>query len=203
MESTAPMSGVAGETSKIRARVLMRELIPFVVTTIVVRAAQETASAGTGAGTGSTGSNGSGATKDDKVGMQVIEEGILTLKNLAVGSSDAVRPGIVSIMMSTVVPLLQAVDSHGSSSKAMMVHTLALNNVLALGTQFPTEFRYGLAGLSVERRTRLETAIRQSVLQQQQQQQKQQEREQREQERQARERDRVKIELKSSFAGFT
>ncbi|KAF9207309.1 hypothetical protein BGZ49_000724 [Haplosporangium sp. Z 27] len=178
------------EAGKIRGRLFMKELIPFVVTTIVVKAAQE-----------STSSN---MTKDDKVGMQVIEEGIQTLKSLAVASSEKARPGIISIIMSTVVPLLQpADDSSTASSKALLVHTLALNNLLSLGTQFPVEFRYGLSALSVERRTRLETAIRQSVLQQQEQQQKQQEREQREQERLARERDRVKIELKSSFAGFT
>ncbi|KAG0005572.1 hypothetical protein BGZ79_003817 [Entomortierella chlamydospora] len=184
------------EAGKIRARLFMKELIPFVVTTIVVKAAQESTSSGPG-----TGSNPS---KDDKVGMQVIEEGILTLKSLAVASSETARPGIISIIMSTVVPLLQPADSTSTaSSKALLVHTLALNNLLALGTQFPAEFRYGLSTLSVERRTRLESAIRQSVLEQQQQQQKQQEREQREQERLARERDRVKIELKSSFAGFT
>ncbi|KAF9169523.1 hypothetical protein BGX21_008690 [Mortierella sp. AD011] len=184
------------EAGKIRARLFMKELIPFVVTTIVVKAAQESISSGPGTG--------SSPSKDDKVGMQVIEEGILTLKSLAVASSETARPGIISIIMSTVVPLLQPTDSTSTpSSKALLVHTLALNNLLALGTQFPAEFRYGLSTLSVERRTRLESAIRQSVLEQQQQQQKQQEREQREQERLARERDRVKIELKSSFAGFT
>jgi hypothetical protein len=47
----------------------MRQLIPFVVTTIVVKAAQE----------------------DNKVGMQVIEEGIQTLKSLAVSSSESAR----------------------------------------------------------------------------------------------------------------
>jgi hypothetical protein len=190
MESGSSTSTAASESNKIRARVLMRELVPFVVTTIVVKAAQESAS--------NTGT--SGPTKDDKVGMQVIEEGIQTLKSLAVASSETVRPGMVSILMSTTVPLLQPVDATNASSKAMMVHTLALNNLLALGTQFPSEFRHGVAQLSLERRTRLETAIRQSVLQQQEQQQKQQERAQREQERLARERDRVKIELKSSFA---
>ncbi|KAF9113074.1 hypothetical protein BGX27_002279 [Mortierella sp. AM989] len=184
------------EAGKIRARLFMKELIPFVVTTIVVKAAQES----TGPVLGSS----SSPTKDDKVGMQVIEEGILTLKSLAVASLETTRSGIISIIMSTIVPLLQPAEAIGTpSSKAQSVHTLALNNLLALGTQFPVEFRYGLSTLSVERRTRLETAIRQSVLQQQQQQQKQQEREQREQERLARERDRVKIELKSSFAGFT
>ncbi|KAF9999675.1 hypothetical protein BGZ65_005007 [Modicella reniformis] len=189
------MESTTDEAGKTRARLLMRDLIPFVVTTIVVKAAQETASTGVTAN--------DSPTKDDKVGMQVIEEGILTLKSLGLASGETVRPVIISIIMSTVVPLLHPVDSVNTSSKAMMVHTLALNNLLALGTQFPMEFRHGLSTLSVERRTRLETAIRQSVLQQQQQQQKQQEREQREQERVARERDRVKIELKSSFAGFT
>ncbi|KAF9348960.1 hypothetical protein BGX34_002136 [Mortierella sp. NVP85] len=187
MESGSFTSTAASASNKIRARVLMRGLVPFVVTTIVVKAAQESASH-------------EGPTKDDKVGMQVIEEGIQTLKSLAVASSETVRPGMVSILMSTAVPLLQPVDATNASSKAMMVHTLALNNLLALGTQFPSEFRHGVSQLSLERRTRLETAIRQSVLQQQQQQQKQQERAQREQERLARERDRVKIELKSSFA---
>ena len=170
----------------------MRELIPFVVTTIVVKAAQESAAPGTPAG----------RTKDDRVGMQVIEEGIQILKSLAIASSETARPGMISIIMSTVVPLLQNPDSTNTLSKAAIVHTVALNNLLALGTQFPMDFRRGLSKLSVERRTRLESAIRQSVLQQQEQQQKQQEREQREQERLARERDRVKIELKSSFAGF-
>ncbi|KAG0226196.1 armadillo-type protein [Mortierella sp. GBAus27b] len=203
MMESAPTPGAAAGggvvaaaegTSKIRARLLMRELIPFVVTTIVVKAAQETASTGTSEGP---------AAKDDKVGMQVIEEGIQTLKSLAMASSEGVRAGMVSIMMSTVVPLLQGVESTNTSSKAMAIHGLALNNLLGLGTLYPQEFRYGVSTLSVERRTRLETAIRQSVLQQQEQQQKQKEREQREQERLARERDRVKIELKSSFAGFT
>lgn len=116
---------------------------------------------------------------------------------------------MVSILLSTVVPLLQDAQSLSSlstasrSSRASQVHTLALGHLLSLGTQFPTDFRQGLQTLSVERRTRLESAIRQSVLQQQEQQQRQQEMEQREQERLARERDRVKIQLKSSFAGFT
>lgn len=52
-----------------RGRMFMRQLIPFVVTTIVVKAAQE----------------------DNKVGMQVIEEGIQTLKSLAVSSSESSR----------------------------------------------------------------------------------------------------------------
>ena len=47
----------------------MRQLIPFVVTTIVVKAAQD----------------------DNKVGMQVIEEGIQTLKSLAVSSTESSR----------------------------------------------------------------------------------------------------------------
>ncbi|KAI8602311.1 armadillo-type protein [Dissophora ornata] len=182
----------SAEAGKVRARQFMRELIPFVVTTIVVKAAQESAAPGTTAS----------RTKDDRVGMQVIEEGIQILKSLAIASSETARPGMISIIMSTVVPLLQDPDSTNTSSKAAAVHTVALNNLLALGTQFPMEFRHGLSRLSVERRTRLESAIRQSVLQQQEQQQKQQERELREQERLARERDRVKIELKSSFAGF-
>lgn len=105
--------------------------------------------------------------------------------------------------MSTVVPLLQDPQTTPATGHAAQVHTLALNQLLSLGTQFPQEFRYGLSALSMERRTRLETAIRQSVLQQQAQQQKQQELEQREQERLAKERDRVKIQLKSSFAGFS
>lgn len=54
---------------KSRGRWFMRQLIPFVVTTIVVKAAQE----------------------DNKVGMQVIEEGIQTLKSLAVSSSESAR----------------------------------------------------------------------------------------------------------------
>lgn len=167
-----------------RGRMFMRQLIPFVVTTIVVKAAQE----------------------DNKVGMQVIEEGIQTLKSLAVSSSESSRPGIVSIIMSTVVPLLQDPTSSSSpapTSNAAQVHTLALNHLLSLGTQFPQEFRYGLSTLSMERRTRLETAIRQSVLQQQAMQQKQLEVERKEQERLAKEKERVKIQLKSSFAGFT
>ncbi|KAG0204440.1 hypothetical protein BGX28_003622 [Mortierella sp. GBA30] len=180
-------------TGKMRGRRFMRQLIPFVVTTIVVRAAQEASS-----GTGSS----DGTRKDEKVGIQVIEEGIQALKSFATASSDLARPGVVSIIMSTVVPLLQEPGANMSSNE-LVVHTLALNHLLALGTQFPQEFRHGLSSLSTERRTRLETAIRQSVLEQQQQQQKQQEKEQREQERLARERDRVKIQLKSSFAGFT
>ncbi|KAF9431641.1 hypothetical protein BGZ76_011895 [Entomortierella beljakovae] len=183
-------ASAVSDAGKIRSRLFMKELIPFVVTTIVVRAAQESsATSGTG--------------KDDKVGMQVIEESIQTLKSLATASSETARSGIISIIMSTVVPLLQPVDAASGSSKAQAIHTLALNNLLSLGGQFPAEFRHGLLSLSTERRTRLETAIRQSVLQQQEEQQKQQERERREQERLARERDRVKIELKSSFAGFT
>ncbi|KAI1314758.1 hypothetical protein EDD11_001727 [Mortierella claussenii] len=208
--STSNSTSLGVEAGKMRARVFMRELIPFVVTTIVVKAAQESACASTGssqtvaAATTVPSSSMMTTGKDDKVGMQVIEEGIQTLKSLAVASSDQARPGIVSIIMSTIVPLLQETGpSLSSSSKAQAVHTLALNNLLGLGTQFPMEFRYGLLQLSLERRTRLESAIRQSVLQQQEQQQKQQERAQREQERLARERDRVKIELKSSFAGFT
>ena len=110
---------------------------------------------------------------------------------------------MVAIIMSTVVPLLQEFHDTSVSSSASVVHALALNHLLALGTQFPRDFRYGLSTLSLERRTRLESAIRQSVLQQQQQQQKQQEKEQREQERLAKERDRIKIQLKSSFSGFT
>ncbi|KAF9293013.1 hypothetical protein BGZ88_005891 [Linnemannia elongata] len=167
-----------------RGRMFMRQLIPFVVTTIVVKAAQE----------------------DNKVGMQVIEEGIQTLKSLAVSSSESSRPGVVSIIMSTVVPLLlqdPTSSSPAPSSNAAQVHTLALNHLLSLGTQFPQEFRYGLSTLSMERRTRLETAIRQSVLQQQAMQQKQLEVERKEQERLAREKERVKIQLKSSFSGFT
>lgn len=62
---------------KARARLFMRQLIPFVVTTIVVRAAQESSS--------------SAGSKDEKVGMQVIEEGIQTLKSLAAASSDDAR----------------------------------------------------------------------------------------------------------------
>lgn len=62
---------------KARARLFMRQLIPFVVTTIVVRAAQECSS--------------TAGSKDDKVGMQVIEEGIQTLKSLAAASSDGAR----------------------------------------------------------------------------------------------------------------
>ncbi|KAF9536653.1 hypothetical protein EC957_010178, partial [Mortierella hygrophila] len=160
-----------------RGRVFMRQLIPFVVTTIVVKAVQE----------------------DNKVGMQVIEEGIQTLKSLAVSSSESSRPGIVSIIMATVVPLLQESTTSSSpapTSNAAQVHTLALNQLLSLGTQFPQEFRYGLSTLSMERRTRLETAIRQSVLQQQAMQQKQLEVERKEQERLAKEKERVKIQLK-------
>ncbi|KAF9189684.1 hypothetical protein BGZ50_000632 [Haplosporangium sp. Z 11] len=184
IESSTSTTTVTGRN---RARQFMRQLIPFVVTTIVVKAAQEAA--------GSADAN--GLRKDDKVGMQVIEEGIQTLRSLAAVSTDEVRPGIVSIIMSTVVPLLQDTDLANSTPGAQAVHTLALNHLLSLGTQFPMDFRHGLATLSIERRTRLETAIRQSVLQQQQQQQKQQERERQEQERLARERDRVKIQLKS------
>ncbi|KAG0052721.1 hypothetical protein BGZ83_002190 [Gryganskiella cystojenkinii] len=170
--------------SQTRARQFMRQLIPFVVTTIIVKSVQE----------GSTAVQG----KNDKVGIQVIEEGIQTLKSLATSCSNE-----------ALVPLLQDSQTLSSaltqskSSRTSQVHTLALNQLLSLGTQFPTEFRQGLQTLSMERRTRLESAIRQSVLQQQEQQQKQHEQEQREQERLARERDRVKIQLKSSFAGFT
>jgi hypothetical protein len=116
--------------------------------------------------------------------------------------------GIVSIILSTVVPLLADVTSSptvvstSTSNKASAVHTLGLNHLLSLGTQFPAEFRQGLKQLSVERRTRLETAIRASVLQQQEQHQRQMEREEQERQRQARERDRVKIQLKSNFDGF-
>ncbi|KAG0032474.1 hypothetical protein BGZ81_010821 [Podila clonocystis] len=175
---------------RIRARLFMRQLIPFVVTTIVVRAAQESSPAGS---------------NDDKVGVQVIEEGIQTLKSLAAASSEDARAGIVSIILSTVVPLLADISSSptpSTSNKASAVHTLGLNHLLSLGTQFPAEFRQGLKQLSVERRTRLETAIRASVLQQQEQQQRQMEREEQERQRQARERDRVKIQLKSNFDGF-
>ncbi|KAF9133212.1 hypothetical protein BGW39_010323 [Mortierella sp. 14UC] len=195
---------------KSRGRLFMRQLIPFVVTTIVVKAAQESSSLSTGGGAdggsnvGASSSSIGGARKEDKVGMQVIEEGIQTLKSLAVSSSEESRPGVISIIMSTVVPLLQDPQlSTPLTTNAGLVHTLALNQLLSLGTQFPQEFRGGLSTLSIERRTRLETAIRQSVLQQQAQQQKQQEIERREQERLAKERDRVKIQLKSSFAGFT
>ncbi|KAG0319615.1 hypothetical protein BGZ99_004988, partial [Dissophora globulifera] len=180
------------EAGKKRARQFMRELVPFVVTTIVVKAAQEAAGSGVAAG----------PSRDNTAGMQVIEEGIQVLKSLAVASVETARRGIVSLTMSTVVPLLLVPGAVGTG-KAGLVHALALNSVLALGTQFPAEFRQGLATLSVERRARLESAIRQSVQQQQEQRQQQQEREQREQERLARERDRVRIELKSSFAGFT
>ncbi|KAG0088006.1 hypothetical protein BGZ92_006713 [Podila epicladia] len=179
---------------RIRARLFMRQLIPFVVTTIVVRAAQE--------------SSPTAGSKDDKVGMQVLEEGIQTLKSLAAASSDDARAGIVSIILSTVVPLLADVSSSptvvspSTSNKASAVHTLGLNHLLSLGAQFPAEFRQGLKQLSVERRTRLETAIRASVLQQQEQHQRQMEREEQERQRQARERDRVKIQLKSNFDGF-
>lgn len=62
---------------RIRARLFMRQLIPYVVTTIVVRAAQE--------------SSPTAGSKDDKVGMQVLEEGIQTLKSLAAASSDDAR----------------------------------------------------------------------------------------------------------------
>ncbi|KAF9025763.1 hypothetical protein BGZ52_008608 [Haplosporangium bisporale] len=192
IENNASVGSV--NIGKARARLFMRQLIPFVVTTIVVRAAQESSS--------STGS------KDEKVGMQVIEEGIQTLKSLAAASSDDARGGVVSIILSTVVPLLADVSSSSTtaslstSTKASAVHTLGLNHLLSLGTQFPAEFRQGLKQLSVERRTRLETAIRASVLQQQEQHQRQMEREEQERQRQARERDRVKIQLKSNFDGF-
>ncbi|KAF9212639.1 hypothetical protein BGZ59_006487 [Podila verticillata] len=192
IENNASVGSV--NIGKARARLFMRQLIPFVVTTIVVRAAQESSS--------STGS------KDEKVGMQVIEEGIQTLKSLAAASSDDARGGVVSIILSTVVPLLADVSSSSTtaslstSTKASAVHTLGLNHLLSLGTQFPAEFRQGLKQLSVERRTRLETAIRASVLQQQEQHQRQIEREEQERQRQARERDRVKIQLKSNFDGF-
>ncbi|KAG0317822.1 hypothetical protein BG000_004413, partial [Podila horticola] len=172
---------------RIRARLFMRQLIPFVVTTIVVRAAQE--------------SSPTAGSKDDKVGMQVLEEGIQTLKSLAAASSDDARAGIVSIILSTVVPLLADVSSSSTvaspstSNKASAVHTLGLNHLLSLGTQFPAEFRQGLKQLSVERRTRLETAIRASVLQQQEQHQRQMEREEQERQRQARERDRPRRPL--------
>ncbi|KAF9953857.1 hypothetical protein BGZ72_005108 [Mortierella alpina] len=189
VESSVTATTPAG---RIRSRQFMRQLIPFVVTSIVVRAAQES----------SLGS-GTGASRDDKVGTQIIEEGIQTLKGFAASSPDAARPQMVAIIMSTIVPLLQEFHDTSVSSSASVVHALALNHLLALGTQFPRDFRYGLSTLSLERRTRLESAIRQSVLQQQQQQQKQQEKEQREQERLAKERDRIKIQLKSSFAGFT
>ncbi|KAG0257240.1 hypothetical protein BGZ95_005295, partial [Linnemannia exigua] len=200
-------------SGKSRGRLFMRQLIPFVVTTIVVKAAQESSfSTSTSSSIGVDGGNSAGAVagsarKEDKVGMQVIEEGILTLKSLAVSASEESRPGIISIIMSTVVPLLQ--DPHQASTTPLagnnsaQVHTLALNQLLSLGTQFPQEFRSGLSTLSMERRTRLETAIRQSVLQQQAQQLKREESERKEQERKDKERDRVKIQLKSSFAGFT
>ncbi|KAF9896033.1 hypothetical protein BX616_008277, partial [Lobosporangium transversale] len=212
MSASSELTDKAKMTAgKARARLFMRELVPFVVTTIVVRAAQESATTTTTTATTSQTSGGSSSpsgSKDDKngVGMQVIEEGIQTLKSLAVASSETARPGMISIIMSTLVPLLQDVNVEmvgSTGSRAQGVHTLGLNHLLGLGTQYPTEFRYGVSRLSVERRTRLENAIRQSVLEQQQQQQKQREREQREQERLARERDRVKIELKSSFSGFT
>ncbi|KAF9419120.1 hypothetical protein BGZ94_009514 [Podila epigama] len=177
---------------RIRARLYMRRLIPFVVTTIVVRAAQESSSS-------------TMSVKDDKIGMQVIEEGIQTLKSLAMAATDDARAGIVSIIMSTVVPLLtevSAATTPTTSTKAQAVHTVGLNHLLSLGSQFPAEFRQGLRQLSVERRTRLESAIRASVLQQQEQQQRQMELEEQARQRQQRERDRVKIQLKSSFDGF-
>ncbi|KAF9932214.1 hypothetical protein BGZ67_004856 [Mortierella alpina] len=189
VESSTTAATPAG---RIRSRQFMRQLIPFVVTSIVVRAAQES----------SLGS-GTSARRDDKVGIQIIEEGIQTLKSFAASSPETARPHIVAIIMSTVVPLLQDPHDTSVSSSTSVVHTLALNHLLALGTQFPQDFRHGLSTLSMERRTRLETAIRHSVLQQQQQQQKQQEKERREQERLAKERDRIKIQLKSNFAGFT
>ncbi|KAG0334962.1 hypothetical protein BG004_000194 [Podila humilis] len=188
--------GEADNVGRVRARFFMRQLIPFVVTTIIVKAAQESA--------------GNLTSKDDKIGMQVIEEGIQTLKSVAAASSDQSRVGIISIILSTVVPLLSeasssttaAVSSSSSPNKASAVHALGLNHLLSLGTQFPAEFRQGLKQLSAERRTRLETAIRASVLQQQEQHQRQMEREEQERQRQARERDRVKIQLKSNFVGF-
>ncbi|KAF9563172.1 hypothetical protein EC968_004980 [Mortierella alpina] len=189
IESSSTATTPAG---RIRSRQFMRQLIPFVVTSIVIRAAQESSLA-----------SGTSTRRDDNVGMQIIEEGIQTLKSFAASSPESARPHIVAIIMSTVVPLLQDPHATSVSSSASVVHTLALNHLLALGTQFPKDFRHGLSTLSIERRTRLETAIRQSVLQQQQQQQKQQEKERREQERLAKERDRIKIQLKSSFAGFT
>ena len=73
----------------------MRQLIPFVVTTIVVKAAQESA--------GSADAN--GLRKDDKVGMQVIEDGIQTLKSLATVSTDDARKYRLHIMYPS--PLLQ------------------------------------------------------------------------------------------------
>ncbi|KAF9902676.1 hypothetical protein EC991_004634 [Linnemannia zychae] len=83
------------EGGKARGRLFMRQLIPFVVTTIVVKAAQESSGGGVdGASHGgaSSLSVGGGATKEYKVGMQVIEEGIQTLKSLAVSSSEESRP---------------------------------------------------------------------------------------------------------------
>ena len=86
---------------KSRARLFMRQLIPFVVTTIVVKSAQES-SCSTGASSNFTGASasagaGGAARKEDKVGMQVIEEGIQTLKSLATSSSEDARKWIVCI----------------------------------------------------------------------------------------------------------
>lgn len=67
----------SGKGSQRRARQFMRQLIPFVVTTIVVKSAQE--------------GSASGPSKDDKAGVQVIEEGIQTLKSLATSCTDEAR----------------------------------------------------------------------------------------------------------------
>jgi len=64
----------------------MRQLVPFVVTTIVVKSAQASSQSG-----------------DDKAGMQVIEEGIQTLKSLATSCADEARKW--TLLVTSLSPL--------------------------------------------------------------------------------------------------
>ncbi|KAG0234705.1 hypothetical protein BGW41_001025 [Actinomortierella wolfii] len=200
-----------------RARKLIQRFVPLVVTTIVVKAVQErdantttalpmTENVGAGAG-GNLNSEKNGGNKQGRIGMHVIEEGIQTLKSLAGGAAktDEARAIIVGVLLSTIVPLLHedvTQPPKANAAIANQLHEMALNHLLNLGTTYPKEFRHGLLQLSQERRSRLENAIRQNVLQQQEQLQKKQAREEAERQRLQRERDRVQIQLKSSFDGF-
>ncbi|KAF9162925.1 hypothetical protein DFQ26_003103 [Actinomortierella ambigua] len=193
-----------------RARKLIQRFVPLVVTTIVVKAVQEQDAVSTATIEGSVGiaggdKNGGGNNnnntnnKQERIGMHVIEEGVQTLKSLAgAAKTDEARAMVVGVLLSTIVPLLH----EDVNQPASPLHQLALNHLLNLGTTYPKEFRHGLVQLSLERRTRLENAIRQNVMQQQEQQQKKQAREEAERQRLQRERDRVKIQLKSNFDGF-
>ncbi|KAF9971868.1 hypothetical protein BGZ73_005104 [Actinomortierella ambigua] len=188
-----------------RARKLIQRFVPLVVTTVVVKAAQEqdastALSTSTSEGAAGAGGDKSGnSSKQERIGMHVIEEGIQTLKSLAeAAKTDEARAKVVSVLLSTIVPLLH----EDVSQPASPLHQLALNHLLNLGTTYPKEFRHGLVQLSLERRTRLENAIRQNVMQQQEQLQKKQAREEAERQRLQRERDRVQIQLKSNFDGF-